>query len=164
MFWYFAKVGHMPQIFPSNLLWFADPGTEMSRGFYCLNYFLSLSLLHVSGSPDLPVLQLSGEGRRSDKVLPRLLLRVRQDSVWHSSEKVSQVQRSLRRQRLPSHLHRLSAPPPFLFLAPEAEEGGSAGCGTTIAWSKSELSTRVLHSSCRISVKWHHEGVLSFYF
>lgn len=59
------------------------------------------------GSSNMPLLQLAGEGRRADQVLPRLLLRVRQDALRHAPEEVPQVQRRLRSKRLPPHLHRL---------------------------------------------------------
>lgn len=60
-----------------------------------------------AGPFNVPVLQLQGEGRGADKVLPRFLLRVRQDALRHASEEVPQVQRRFRSQRLPPHLHRL---------------------------------------------------------
>lgn len=58
----------------------------------------------------MSVLQLEGEGRGADQVLPRFLLRVRQDTLRHTPEEVPQVQRRFRSQRLPPHLHRLKLP------------------------------------------------------
>lgn len=70
----------------------------------------------------MSVLQLSGEGCGADKVLPRLLLRVREDTLRYASEEVPQVQRRLRSERLPPHLHRLKLRTPTY----TGEEKGSA--------------------------------------
>lgn len=59
------------------------------------------------GSTDMSVLQLASEGRRAHQVLPRLLLRVRENALRYATEEVPQMQRRLRGERLPPHLHRL---------------------------------------------------------
>lgn len=72
---------------------------------------LSLTLLPPPfwspGSTDMSVLQLASEGRRAHQVLPRLLLRVRENALRYATEEVPQMQRRLRGERLPPHLHRL---------------------------------------------------------
>lgn len=79
------------------------------------------SLLPPAGPFNVSVLQLEGEGRGADQVLPRFLLRVRQDALRHTSEEVPQVQRRFRSQRFPPHLHRLM-PPKHTHTHPEGEE------------------------------------------
>lgn len=83
---------------------------------FCSNHFFP-----PAGPFNVSVLQLEGEGRGADQVLPRFLLRVRQDALRHTSEEVPQVQRRFRSQRLPPHLHRLM---PRKHMQPEGEEQG----------------------------------------
>lgn len=71
-----------------------------------IHFSLSLSP-STPGTSNMSMLQLPCEGCSPDKVLPRLLLRVREDTLRHTPEEVPQVQRCFRSQRLPSHLHRL---------------------------------------------------------
>jgi hypothetical protein len=52
-------------------------------------------------------LQSTSQGRDPDQVLPRVLHGLSEDALRDASAKVSQVQRRVRRQRLPPYLHRL---------------------------------------------------------
>lgn len=61
-----------------------------------------------TGAPDVPMLQHAQEGRGAHQVLPRLLLRVCADTLRVTPAQVPQVQRCLRRPRLPPRLHQLS--------------------------------------------------------
>lgn len=61
--------------------------------------------LVLAGPFDVSVLQLACKGRCFDKVLPCLLLRVCEDALRYTPEEVPEVQRRLRGQRFPPHLH-----------------------------------------------------------
>lgn len=59
----------------------------------------------------LSMLQHARQGDCAHQVFPRVLLRVPEDALRHPAAEVPQVQRRLRGQRLPPHLHHLEANP-----------------------------------------------------
>ncbi len=58
----------------------------------------------VQGAAAVSVVQGQAKGRRAHQVLPRVLLRLPAEAIRHAAAQVSQVQRRLRRQRLPQTL------------------------------------------------------------
>ena len=73
--------------------------------------FFHLLCLAFPDKAPLPLLQREQQGCGADQVLPRLLHQMHQDQVRDAAAQVSKVQRRVRRQRLPPHLHRVKADP-----------------------------------------------------